>query len=331
MCRGRGFIFFLTYLHLCISCTSILVQLIQHYKEDSTEKVITVKQVTKQYGQFKALDDVSLSIYENDIYGLIGQNGAGKTTLFKTLLSLTQLNSGSMDIKNRQNIGFYIGASFYPYLNAFDNIEYYRIQMGIKEKQETMRVLQLVGLNEETKPFKAYSMSMKERLEIASALLGNPKILILDKPTNGIDPQGIREIRELIVKLNQDLNMTILISSHILSELEHVVNRYAIIHQGKIIQEVNQSDVKKSALNTIYVVTDKIDKTMEILKGKIHSLTPTKHELGLLIPLMEHQSYEIANIIVQHGIQLHEMRYVNETMEDVYFKLTKGAIHVTTY
>ncbi|HLV49971.1 MAG TPA: ATP-binding cassette domain-containing protein, partial [Erysipelothrix sp.] len=81
------------------------MQLIQHYKEDSTEKVITVKQVTKQYGQFKALDDVSLSIYENDIYGLIGQNGAGKTTLFKTLLSLTQLNSGSMDIKNRQNIG----------------------------------------------------------------------------------------------------------------------------------------------------------------------------------------------------------------------------------
>src|SRR5690554_7641716 len=151
-----------------------------------------------------------------------------------------------------------------------------------------MRVLQLVGLNEETKPFKAYSMSMKERLEIASALLGNPKILILDKPTNGIDPQGIREIRELIVKLNQDLNMTILISSHILSELEHVVNRYAIIHQGKIIQEVNQSEVRKVAPDTIFIVTDKLDQTMEILKDNIKTLNPKKHDSGILIPLMGH-------------------------------------------
>ena len=294
-------------------------------------KVITVNHVTKQYGSVKALDDVSLSIYERDIYGLIGQNGAGKTTLFKTLLSLTSVNKGSMDIKDRRDVGFYIGASFYPYLNAFENIDYYRIQKGIKQRNETQRVLKLVGLDQETKPFKAYSMGMKQRLGLASALLGNPKILILDEPTNGLDPQGIREIRELIVRLNQELNMTILISSHILSELEHVVNRYAIIHQGKIIQEVDQSEVRNSAPDTIYVVTDKLDQTIEILKDKIKTLNPTKHDLGILIPLMGHQSYEIANVIIQHKIKLHEMRYVSETMEDVYFKLTQGGQHVTAY
>ena len=150
--------------------------------------VLSTENLTKKYKDFLALDNVSMSLKEKAIYGLVGKNGAGKTTLFKNIMGLSKSTSGSIEIngkgvniaKERRHIGFMIGLSFFPYLNARENIEYYRKVKKIKDKSETDRVLKLVDLYGVKKPFKSYSMGMKQRLGIANALLGNPPIVILD-------------------------------------------------------------------------------------------------------------------------------------------------------
>lgn len=148
-------------------------------------------------------------------------------------------------MKNRKRIGSFIGQNFFDYLSAKDNLKYYCRLKGIKNaSKEIERVLSIVGLKEVKRPFKSFSMGMKQRLGIANALLGNPEILILDEPTNGLDPQGIMDVRNLIKKLNQDYKMTIVVSSHTLSELEHPANRFGIVHEGRIMKEISREDLE---------------------------------------------------------------------------------------
>ena len=154
-------------------------------------KILETKNLTKRYKDFTALKNVSITVQKGDVYGLVGKNGTGKTTFFKLVMGLTQRSDGDININELENlntgrskIGFMIGLSFFPYLNAYQNIEYYRRMKGIKDKEETKRVLKLVELYEVKKPFKSFSMGMKQRLGIANALLGNPPIVILDEPVN---------------------------------------------------------------------------------------------------------------------------------------------------
>lgn len=174
--------------------------------------------VEKAYGENKVLSDVNVKVNKDEIYGLIGKNGAGKTTIFKIILGLTNY-TGDLSIKgstnenelleSRKKIGFFIGQNFFSYLNAKDNIEYYRQVKGIKDKGEVDRVLKIVDLDGVKVPFKSFSLGMKQRLGIANAILGNPEILILDEPINGLDPQGISDVRNLIKTLNTEYKMTI--------------------------------------------------------------------------------------------------------------------------
>lgn len=238
--------------------------------------MIELKNINKYYGDFHVTKDLNLHIKKGEIYGLIGKNGAGKTTILKIILGLSDFSDGELRIKgsknqsqllmNRKKIGFFIGKNFFDYLDAKENLQYYCKLKGIKDKEEVDRVLKIVGLSNTKAKFKSFSMGMKQRLGIANALLGNPEILILDEPTNGLDPQGIADIRNLIKQMNQKHGMTIIVSSHILGELEHTANRFGIVHEGKVLREITLDDLK-SETDTIQISVDDIDKTRDILKA----------------------------------------------------------------
>ena len=173
-----------------------------------SDAVIKLENVKKSYGSHEVLKGVNMQVNRGDIYGLIGRNGAGKTTIFKMILGLSEMNAGTVSImgstnkqtllKNRSRVGFLVGTRFYSYLNARRNLEYYATVKGIadrEQKKEIDRVLEIVGLQGVKKPVKSYSLGMQQRLGIANAILGNPELLILDEPTNGLDPQGIADVR----------------------------------------------------------------------------------------------------------------------------------------
>lgn len=216
-----------------------------------SESVISLKGIEKNYGAHKVLTDVNLEIEKGEIFGLVGKNGAGKTTLFKVILGLSPYQSGTIELcgsgknlqEGRRKIGFMVGANYFNYLDARQNLEYYRILKGIKDKKEVDRVLKIVGLDQVKKPVRNYSMGMKQRLGIANALLGMPEVLILDEPTNGLDPQGIAGIRELVQKLNQEYGMTVIISSHILGELQHTAHSFGIVNNGMVPRVISQEDL----------------------------------------------------------------------------------------
>lgn len=215
------------------------------------EAVISLQGVDKSYGKHKVLSDVNLEIEHGDIFGLIGKNGAGKTTIFKIILGLSDFESGKLVIEGedrkytegRKKIGFFVGSDFFTYMTARQNLEYYRKLKGIRDKKEIDRVLEIVELKDVKSTFKSFSMGMRQRLGIANALLGNPEILILDEPTNGLDPQGIADVRKLVQKLNEEFGMTMVISSHILGELQHTAHKFGIINQGTIVKSITQEDL----------------------------------------------------------------------------------------
>lgn len=224
-----------------------------------SEAVIKLDNVKKAYGNHEVLSGVNMQVNKGDIYGLIGRNGAGKTTIFKMILGLSEVNDGSVSIDgstsdkelyaNRSKIGFLVGTRFYGYLNARNNLRYAATLKGIpkkKQKEEIERVLEIVGLKNEKKAVKKYSLGMGQRLGIASAILGNPEILILDEPTNGLDPQGIADIRHLIQRLRDEFGMTVIVSSHILAELENTADRFGIVNDGVVVKEITQQDLQET-------------------------------------------------------------------------------------
>ena len=244
------------------------------------ESVIKIDNLVKSYGQHEVLKGINMSVNKGDIYGVIGKNGAGKTTLFKVILGLSPSNSGNMSILgagnekdnnvNRAKIGFFVGVDFYNYLSGAENLHYYRRMKGIKEKDEVERVLEIVGLNSDAAkiPVKKYSLGMKQRLGIANALLGNPEILIFDEPTNGLDPQGIMDVRNMIQKINEEEGTTIIVSSHILSELQNTAHRFGMLYNGVVIKELDQEDLRVRAnVTSINVADDDLDKAMDALKA----------------------------------------------------------------
>lgn len=236
------------------------------------ETVISLKGINKSYGKHKVLENVDIDINKGDIFGLIGKNGAGKTTMFKVILGLSEYENGELKIgeegdsieQGRKKIGFLIGSNFFPYMNAKQNLEYYCKMKGIKDKSEVGRVLKIVGLDGVKKKFRQYSLGMKQRLGIANAILGNPEILILDEPTNGLDPQGIADIRTLIQKLNEEYGMTVIVSSHILGELQNTAHRFGIIDHGTVAKVITQEELATEQ-NVVRISVDDLEKAKEAL------------------------------------------------------------------
>jgi len=220
------------------------------------EAVLKISGVTKKYRGNVAVDNISMTINKGDIYGLIGRNGAGKTTLMRMVASLTSADRGEIELlgeksasglaKARRQMGCVIETpALYPNLTAFQNLEYFRILRRIKNKQVIEEALRTVGLEDTgKKKFRDFSLGMKQRLGLALALLGSPDFIILDEPNNGLDPLGIVEMRETVVKLRNERGITIMISSHVLSELSMTATRYGIINNGRLIKEMTSDELK---------------------------------------------------------------------------------------
>ena len=204
----------------------------------------------KAYGACRALDGVNMQVRRGDVYGLVGRNGAGKTTLMRMVTGQSEPSGGEMELfgasgknmrEQRSRTGVMIEIpSFSPFLTARENLEYYRLQRGIPGKHVVDEVLEQVDLTDTgKKKFKAFSLGMKQRLGLALALMNHPDFLILDEPINGLDPEGVAEFRQILRTLNRERQTTILISSHILSELANVATRYGFMEQGKILEEIS--------------------------------------------------------------------------------------------
>jgi len=246
-----------------------------------SEVLIDVKRLEKQYMKQKAVKDVSFQVKEGMICGLIGPNGAGKTTIMKMLGGLVLPTNGSIYLygedtqeglsKARSRMSFMIET---PYakekMSARENLEKQRLQKGIPDKHRVDEVLEMVGLADTGKKYvKNFSLGMRQRLGIANALLIKPEIMVLDEPINGLDPEGIVEIRELLLKLNREEHITIIISSHILSELSLLCTDYIFIHHGELIQSVSADELKKLCKEHYYVHTDNDAMALAILQERL--------------------------------------------------------------
>lgn len=232
-----------------------------------TEAVLRTRALTKKYGKHNALDAVSLTLNKGDIYGLVGRNGAGKTTFFKCVMGLARLTSGEIELSaGKRDMGFMINPSFFPYLNPKENLEYLCRVKGVKTKGETARLLELVGLDGVKKPFKAFSLGMKQRLGIAGALLGSPSVIVLDEPINGLDPQGIIDVRNVIKSVHAQTGTTFIISSHILAELDLIATRFGFIERGVLLEEISHAELhEKTDKKLLVIEADDEEKAREVL------------------------------------------------------------------
>ena len=296
--------------------------------------ILTTNALTKKYGHYKASNEVTIHVQRGDIYGLIGRNGSGKTTLMKMIGGLSRPTSGSFEIrgKNGENtekmkakVGILIeNPGLYPNMTAIDNLKTKAIALGIKDDKYLQGLLEEVGLtNTGKKKAKQFSLGMKQRLGIAMALVNKPEILILDEPINGLDPQGIAEMRVILTHLCHDRNITILISSHILDELSKVATRYGIIHEGKLLEEASKEELFSRCTERLELKTNDIEKTMNILNGMGFSKLEVKDgTINIYERLNEGGAITIA--LAKENIQTNEIALKSEALEDYYFQLTGG-------
>ncbi len=245
------------------------------------EIVLKTYNISKKYGNQVSNDKISITIKKGEIYGLIGKNGAGKTTLFRIITGLSHKSSGNLEMFGKSEekdlntartmIGSLIESpAFYKNMTARENLEVSRLVRNIAGRECIDEVLELVGLSDTNKKkVKNFSLGMRQRLGIANALLGNPKLLILDEPINGLDPMGIVEIRELLKKINKEKDVTILISSHILGELSELATNYGIINNGRLVEEISVKELKEKCRQYIEVIVDNPAKASTILEKEL--------------------------------------------------------------
>lgn len=302
--------------------------------------VLKTKDLSKKYRKTFVVDHVNIEIKKGDIYGLVGKNGAGKTTLLRMITGLTLPTSGEMEIFNetaseglnkaRMRTGCIIETpSFYPYLSARKNLEYYRIQKGIAESNVIDDVLSVVGLSEVgNKKFKNFSLGMKQRLGLALAMMANPDVLILDEPINGLDPTGIVEFREILLKINRERNVTIIISSHILTELEQLATTYGFIHEGKFIEQISAKDLEEKCKSCLAIKAKNIDNAVAVFETKLNTTNYevlNNNEIRLYDYLNEPEL--VVETLVNNGVKLSSIIETGTNLEDYFIKLVGGNKH----
>lgn len=240
--------------------------------------ILKTSNLTKKYSSVKAVNEVNMTINKGDIYGFIGKNGAGKTTLMKMVCGLASASSGSMELfesenlmEGRKRIGCVIEQpALYSGMTARENLIYYNKLLNIKGEENINEILSLVDLKDTgKKKTKQFSLGMKQRLSIGISLIGNPDFLVLDEPINGLDPSGIKEIRELLLRLNQEKQITILISSHILGELAKIATKYGVIEHGNLVEEFSSTDLSGRCKQSIKLSVNQVEKAVAILEDKI--------------------------------------------------------------
>lgn len=305
----------------------------------SMKEIIRLKNVVKKYNEVEVVHLSKLHLYQGEIYGLLGLNGAGKTTTMKMILSLIQPTAGKISVLGRElsdqskdylnKIGSVIEEpSYYPNLTAYENLAIFQKILKF-DKKNIMETLNLVGLNttaNQKKLVKNYSLGMKQRLALAFALVKKPEILILDEPTNGLDPQGIQEIRELIVQLAKKEGLTVLVSSHILSEIEQMADRVGIIHHGKMLYEGKIEDIQTNRWIEIRGDFSNRESIAELVTREnieIYKHTSTTLQIE---NIENNRITSLLKLLVHNNILFYEVVRKRESLENIFLSLTRGDI-----
>lgn len=304
------------------------------------ESILTLRGLTKRYGHTAAVDGVDLTLERGQIYGLVGRNGAGKTTIIRMVAAQTIPTSGEITLMGasdpkglsaaRSRTGAMVEIpSFYPYLTAWENLEYYRRQRGIPGRGCVGQVLKQVGLEEAgRKKFKQFSLGMKQRLGLALALLGQPELLLLDEPINGLDPEGIVEFRNLLLELNQRCQTTILISSHILSELSNVATCYGFLDRGHMLEQISAVALTEKCRACLELRVDDAAKASLLLERELgtrdYEVLP-----GGVIRLYDclDRPHLVNAALVGGGVALFGAESKNMNLEDYFLGLIGGIRH----
>ncbi len=303
------------------------------------ETVLKTKNITKKYNSHIAVNNVNIDVKQGDIYGLVGKNGAGKTTLLRTISGLIMPSNGEIEMfhetskdglnKARKRTGCIIETpSFFPYLSARKNLEYYRIQKGIVEKSCVDDALKAVGLEDTgRKKFKNFSLGMKQRLGLAFAIMGSPDLLILDEPINGLDPTGIVEFRELLLKLNRERNITIIISSHILGELSQIATVYGFIHKGELVEQISSKELEEKCRSCLSIKVNDTGKATVIIENQLDC---SKYEV---LNNNEIRLYEyidtpeiVSKALINGGVMVSSINQIGANLENYFIDLI-GGVH----
>ena len=297
------------------------------------ENVVVINNLCKTYKDTKAVAHVNMTIKKGDIYGFIGRNGAGKSTTLKMIVGLIFPTSGQIKLfgesRNKftdRRIGSLIeNPGLYPNLSAYDNMELKAIALGLKDKEKIIELLNLVKLDYKSKKIvKKFSLGMKQRLAIALALLGNPDLLILDEPINGLDPEGIRQIREVIQYLNENKKMTIIISSHILGELSKIATRYGIIRDGQMIEEISAKELDQKCRDYLLLKVEQVEKAIPLLENDLGIYDYIVHENNEIRIYDNIESSKINLALIKHNIKINQIYYQKQDLESYFLEKIGG-------
>ena len=301
--------------------------------------VIQTTGLSKRYRDKWAVDHLDLRVEQGDIYGFIGQNGAGKSTALKLLCGLARPTQGEAlifgkpvrDSVARRRVGALIEQpGLYPDLSGRENLRLYAALLGLDSPaRQVEEILKTVGLSPgEKKPVRHYSMGMKQRLGVALALLGGPDLLLLDEPINGLDPEGIREMRELLLLLNQERGLTILVSSHILGELSKIATRYGIIQEGRMVEQITAGELEQKCTDYLHLKADQPQKAAALLEREFHLTRWEMRPEGDIRIYEAVDTKAVGQILTQAGIAVEEMGLHRQDLESYFLERMGGADHV---
>ena len=294
--------------------------------------LLNAKNLTKKFSDFTAVNDLTFNVNKGDIYGFLGPNGAGKSTSLRMVLGLIHPTSGTVIVNNQtvnktnrkylSSIGALIERpDFYTNLSAYDNLKILAKFSNLKDKKRINEVLEEVGLLKKANvKVGSFSQGMKQRLGIAQSLLHQPELIILDEPSNGLDPQGQIDLRKLIQRINTDLGITIIISSHILSEIEQIANRMIVINNGEKIVEGDVKQLMNSEQMKVRIKVNQLNSLKELLK--IKELSFDTYDEFVIVKLQENEISSLVNLITDNNISIQEVRQLR-TLEELFLKWTQ--------
>ena len=296
------------------------------------QMILKASGLCKNYGSKAVLNDVNFTINKGDIYGLVGRNGAGKTTIMRIMTGLQVPTKGNIEYGyDRKRLGS-TGAlvelpSIYSNKSAEENIKFQYLNLGLKFDDSIGEILRLVGLQDTgSKKAGKFSLGMRQRLGIAMAMVGDPEVLVLDEPINGLDPQGIIEVRDLLLKLNHEKGITIVISSHILSELAKLATRFGFIDGGKMIRECSAYDIEHAGEKLMIIKCDKTSEYSSLLNANGFKAETVSNPDKVTIH-GEADIIDIAMIAKNAGIKIKDLRTVETDLEDFYVDMVGGISH----
>jgi len=293
------------------------------------ENVVQTQGLTKRYGDRLAVDRVSMTVKRGEVYGFLGPNGAGKTTTLRLMLGLIRPTSGTATVLGRPagtpevttRVGALVeGPGFYPYLSGRDNLRVMARYRGLPESvvEEALEQVDLADRGGDK--FKAYSLGMKQRLGVASALMGDPELIVLDEPTNGLDPAGMADMRRLIVDLARG-GQTVLLSSHLLDEVQQICDRVGVISHGVLLRESTVSDLRGGASLTVRGLP--VDRALAVAMRVAGDDGVRVEGDRLLLDLGPEEAPRLTRALVEGGVEVYEVRGIERTLEEVFFEMTR--------